>query len=196
MDMVQPFSVGQVIWRREILDGREWIAYPVRVAVDTVEVLGVYLAQGTSMRFGQGAFRWGPHPWAEIGRTWQSEGVLQVQRPGDAYAVWIFRGQGMVTGCYVNFQDPFRRGLDWIDTLDHELDIWVPADGGVFRWKDVEEFEQRARSGGYSIHEAEAVRAESRKVVELIEAGNPWWTQWTGWRAPDDWRTLDEALLP
>ena len=193
--MQQSFSVGQIILRREILDGREWITYPVRVVVDTDEVLGVFLAHGTPMRFGTGPFRWGLHPWAATGRTWQSEGVLQVQRPGDAYAVWIFREQGRLTGCYINFQEAFRRGPAGIDTLDQELDIWIPADGGPFRWKDVEEFEQRARSGGFSVQEAEGVRAEARKVVGLIESGDPWWTEWTQWRAPEDWVAPDEALL-
>ncbi|MFB7664981.1 DUF402 domain-containing protein [Kitasatospora sp. NPDC056138] len=184
------FASGEVVLRREVLDGRTWLSYPVRVVADRSDLLAVYLARGTPLTFGEGPFRWGPHPWRDVAAHWRSHGVLQLQRPGDAYAVWVFRDDatGEFSGWYVNFQDPYRRTPDGFDTLDHELDLWVPADGGPYRWKDVEEFEERARSGGFTPEEAAAVRAEGAKVAELLDRGEPWWDQdWSRWSPPAAW---------
>ncbi|MFE5219359.1 MULTISPECIES: DUF402 domain-containing protein [unclassified Streptomyces] len=191
-DMHRKFHEGEVITRREILDGLEWITYPVRVACDEDDLLAVYLAQDTPLTFGKGEFRWGPHPWAEIGATWQSEGVLQLQRPGDGYSVWMFRKKGLFAGWYINFQEPFRRSASGFDTLDQELDIWMPGNSGEFQWKDVDEFEQRVTSGGFNAEEAAAVRAESNRVVAMIESDTIWWKGWESWTPPTHWATPED----
>lgn len=105
------FREGEVIVRREMLDGREWLVYPVRVAGDDEHALAVYLAQGTPLTFGRGDFRWGPHTWLEFAHVWQSSGVLQLQRPGEGYAVWGRWESGELREWYVNFQarTPVRR---------------------------------------------------------------------------------------
>ncbi|MEV6781975.1 DUF402 domain-containing protein [Streptomyces sp. NPDC051098] len=178
------FSAGQVVVRREILDDREWLVYPVRVVADDGRTLAVYLAQGTPLTFGRGAFSWGLHPWAAFDHSWQSTGVLQLQRAGDGYAVWA-RWQGAeLKDWYVNFQRPMRRTKRGFDTLDQELDLLIPADGSPFMWKDVEHFEERVRAGGFGPGEAEAVRAAADEVVRLIEAGDCWWEQWRDWQPP------------
>ncbi|AZM58128.1 DUF402 domain-containing protein [Streptomyces sp. WAC 01529] len=182
------FGFGDIIRRREMLDGREWIVYPVRVVEDTEDHLAVYLAKGTPLTFGQGDFRWGTHPWANFDHIWQSDGVLQVQRPGDGYSVWHFWKGDTFSGWYINFQEPMRRDARGFDTLDQELDIWVPADGSSFQWKDVEHFEERERLGGFHPGEADAVRTEAQRVVAMLDAGTTWWSdRWTDWSAPAIW---------
>ncbi|MFF8943564.1 hypothetical protein ACF1A5_15115 [Streptomyces sp. NPDC014864] len=119
------FTPGQVIARREMLDGREWLLYPVRVVADEGDLLAVYLAEGTPLTFGTGEFRWGPHPWSELDPFWQSDGVLQIQRSAAAYAVWPRWKGNTFDGWYVNFQQPMRRTEHGFDTLDPPR----PADG-------------------------------------------------------------------
>ncbi|HWU10176.1 MAG TPA: DUF402 domain-containing protein [Streptomyces sp.] len=190
------FNAGEVIRRREILDGREWIVYPVTAVEDHPEFLAVYLFHGTPLTFGTGDFTWGLHPWVHFDHTWQSEGVLQVQRPGDGYSVWHFWKHGEFSGWYINFQEPMRRTPLGFDTLDQELDIWIPADRSGYQWKDLEHFEERARSGGFRPGEADMVRAEARKVVDMIEAGTPWWgDRWTAWSAPAEWKVPGAVTL-
>ncbi|MEU4213138.1 hypothetical protein AB0F13_24635 [Streptomyces sp. NPDC026206] len=87
--MNERFLPGQIIVRRELLDDKPWLTYPVRVVEDSADLLALYMAQGTPMTFGPGPFSWGPHPWQAIADTWQSPGVLQLQRPGDLYAVGL-----------------------------------------------------------------------------------------------------------
>ncbi|KOU42091.1 hypothetical protein ADK55_26485 [Streptomyces sp. WM4235] len=185
--MQTTFSVGEVIVRREILDDYEWIRYPVRVAADDGHTLAVYLAKNTPLTFGTQEFRWGPHPWAAFEHVWQSDGVLQLQRPGEGYSVWARREGSRFQGWYVNFQEPMRRTPDGFDTLDQELDLWIPGDGSPYRWKDVDEFEERVRSGGFTTHEEASVRAAAAEVVALVERGAGWWEEWRDWRAPTSW---------
>ncbi|MFJ2116250.1 hypothetical protein ACIOEX_30925, partial [Streptomyces sp. NPDC087850] len=56
------FTPGDVIVRREMLDEREWMVYPVRVVAHDDTALAVYAAQGTPLTFGTGEFARGPHP--------------------------------------------------------------------------------------------------------------------------------------
>ncbi|RPK92154.1 MULTISPECIES: DUF402 domain-containing protein [Streptomyces] len=190
------FCRGEVIVRREILDGRPWLVYPTRVAGDDEQVLAVHLAQGTPLTFGRGDFRWGLHPWIEFEHVWQSSGVLQLQRPGDGYSVWgRWADDGTLSEWYVNFQAPLVRTKLGFDTLDHELDLVIPGDGSAYRWKDVEHFEERVRTGGFDAEEADAVRAAAASVVDLVERGACWWEQWRDWRAPADWGPPDAVAL-
>ncbi|SDT80426.1 hypothetical protein SAMN05216371_6331 [Streptomyces sp. TLI_053] len=181
---------GQVVLRREILDGRVWLSHPVRVVAHEPDLLAVYLAHDTRLSFGEGEFSWGPHGWSTVADRWRSPGVLQLQRPGEAYAVWAFRDPETdeLSGWYVNFQDPYRITDEGVDTLDHELDLWIPADGGPYRWKDVEAFEERARTGGFTPEQAAAVRAEAAALAARIDRGDTWWTErWTHWRPAAQW---------
>ncbi|MCG7206613.1 DUF402 domain-containing protein [Streptomyces arenae] len=189
------FSPNEVIVRREILDGREWMVYPVRVVEDTGDLLAVYLAQGTPLTFGGGEFRWGPHPWTEFEPYWASEGVLQLTRPGDGYSVWARYEGGGFSGWYVNFQEPMRRTDRGFDTLDQELDLLLPGDGSPYRWKDEDHFEERRRSGGFPEEEAAAVRSAAASVVELVERGAGWWAAWRDWRAPGEWQVPEAVPL-
>ncbi|MFE2063286.1 DUF402 domain-containing protein, partial [Streptomyces sp. NPDC059467] len=166
------FSAQEVIVRREILDGREWMVYPVRVVEDTGDLLAVHLAQGTPLTFGPGPFRWGPHPWTAFEPYWQSEGVLQLQRPGDGYSVWARHSGGEFSDWYVNFQEPMRRTERGFDTLDQELDLLLPADGSPYRWKDEDHFAERHRSGGFTDEEAGGVGpAAAGGVVGGVRGG-------------------------
>ncbi|MFD7164781.1 DUF402 domain-containing protein [Streptomyces violascens] len=176
------FRSGDVIVRREILDGREWMVYPLRVVADDKVLLAAYLAKGTPIAFGGGDFKWGLHPWVHFDHTWQSDGVLQLQRPGDGYSVWARLKDGELQDWYVNFQQPMRRTERGFDTLDQELDLVIAADGSSYAWKDVDHFEERVRTGGFGTGEAEAVRRAAAEVVQLIERGDRWWEEWRDWR--------------
>ena len=85
------WAFGDVIVHREVAWGRPWLAMPERVVADTDELLVTFIPTGTP--FGYGAGPWptenGLHPWCPKER-WEGHGVLVLQRPGDAYAVWHF----------------------------------------------------------------------------------------------------------
>lgn len=194
----QSFGRGTVVERRDVLDGRTWIRYPVRVVVDSPYLIALYLSQGTELGFGEGPFSWGAHPWQQIGDRWQSPGVLQLHRPGRGHSVWVMKepATGAFQQWYVNLEAPLRRSGAGFSTLDHEIDLVVPAGAGECRWKDVEKFELRVRKGHFSQEEAASVRAEATRVARSIAEGTQWWqTSWSRWQAPDDWGPLSLQAL-
>jgi len=187
------WSEGEVILRREVLnDGRPWMEGAVIVVRDDEELLATYIAEGAPFHFPAG--RWptvsGLHPWHGK-QCWLGHGVLMLQRPGEAHAVWVF-WQGArrdFAGWYVNIQEPFRRTPHGYDTQDLELDIWVPKEGS-WRWKDDELLEERVREGRFTPAQVTAVRAEGRRVVAELDAGRRWWdSAWADWRPDPAWPT-------
>jgi hypothetical protein len=184
---------GEVIVRREVLnDGRSWLQVPVIVVRDDPDLLATYIAEGAPFRCPPG--RWpthdGLHPWHGRGR-WQGHGVLMLQRPGDAHAIWVFwfGPQREFRGWYVNLQEPFRRTAIGYDTQDLELDIWVPLDG-PWEWKDDEVLAQRVREGRYTPEQVAETRADGRRIGRELDAGRRWWSNdWSRWQPDPAWPT-------
>jgi hypothetical protein len=162
--------------RREVLnDGRVWLEQDVELVREGPELLAVWVAPGAAMRYPLGFHPWYPKP------AWEGPGVLQLQRPGDWYAVWVFRREDEFAGWYVNFQEPFRRWDGGFDTQDLELDIWIPRDG-PWEWKDREALEERVREGRFTAAQAARVRAEADAVAADLDAGCQWWdAAWAEW---------------
>jgi hypothetical protein len=163
------FEVGAVVQRREVLHDQVWLSSPVRVIADD-DVLAVWLAEGTPFTFPVHPF--GAHPWSGRDR-WTATGVLQLHRPGDAHAVWaLFRGTRL-DFWYINFQAPYRRAADGLDTLDHGLDIVVREDG--WQWKDREQVAAHVASGRITSAEADGIWAEADRVATALDRGDRWW---------------------
>jgi uncharacterized protein DUF402 len=186
-----PWAEGELVVRREVLnDGRCWLQLPVRVVRDDEDLLATYIFSGAEFTFPPGPWpiAGGAHPWAGR-RAWRGHGVLMLQRPGEAHAVWVFWSgpERAFEGWYVNLQDPFRRTPAGYDTQDHELDIWIPG-GGAWQWKDDELLEERVREGRFTAEQAAAFRAEGRRIVAALDAGTQWWDDaWRDWRPPRGW---------
>ncbi len=182
---------GDVVLRREVLnDGRCWCQFPVRVVQDDDELLATYIAEGAELHFPPGPWpiAGGLHPWHGKER-WEGHGVLMLQRPGEAYAIWVFwfGKERAFRGWYVNLQEPFRRNGRGYDTQDLELDIVVPLDA-PWEWKDDELLDVRVAEGRFTPEQAAAARAEGRRVTAQLDAGERWWDDdWADWRPPAGW---------
>jgi hypothetical protein len=179
------WSEGETILRREVLnDGRPWVETPVVVVRDEPELLASYIPTGAPFHFPEGDWPTpnGRHPWH--GRTgWEGHGVLMLQRPNEAHAVWVFwhGPERAFHGWYVNLQEPFRRTAEGFDTQDHELDIWVPAEG-PWVLKDDELLDVRVREGRFTQDQANAFRAEAARITSDLDAGRRWWDDaWASW---------------
>lgn len=185
---------GDVVLRREVRnDGRSWCEIPVVVVRDDGELLATYIASGAPLRYPLGDL----HPWYPKER-WRGHGVLELMRPGELHAVWVFwhGDEREFAGWYVNLQEPFRRTPLGYDTQDLELDIWVPKDGR-WGWKDDELLEQRIREGRYTVDQVAATRAEGARVAAELDAGRRWWDEaWAEWLPDPAWPTPDFDQLP
>jgi Protein of unknown function (DUF402) len=212
------WTEGQVVIRREVLnDGRPWLEVPVIVVRDTAELLATFIAEGAPFRFPPGSWPapHGRHPWHGK-EHWHGHGVLMLQRPGEAHAIWLFwRGpRRTFAGWYVNIQEPFRRtgvgydpagsdtqgydtqGCDTqrydtqgYDTQDLELDIWIPLDR-AWEWKDEELLARRVEEGRFTAEQVVEIRAEGARIAAELDAGRRWWDEsWAGWQPDPAWPT-------
>jgi Protein of unknown function (DUF402) len=177
------WSPGQVVLRREVRnEGWAWLQVPVFVVRDTDELLATYVAPGTPFTFPPGPE---PHPW--VGRTaWQGNGVLMLQRPGEAYAVWVFwhGPEREFRSWYLNLQEPFRRTADGYDTQDLELDLIVHQDGRIER-KDEELLEVRIDEGRFTQDQGREIRASAERIEAELATRGHWWDAWWALWEPD-----------
>jgi hypothetical protein len=181
---------GEVIVRREVWRGRAWLGSPVYVVADEPTLLALYLPEGAPFGFPKGEWPGGLHPWH--GRaSWEGHGVLMLQRPTDAYAVWVFwtGPDRHFAAWYVNLQDPFRRSQHGIDTLDHEIDL-VSTDGEHWEVKDADLLNKRVAEGRFKPAEAAAIRLALNELLAQLATGGRWWNdEWASWAPDPSWST-------
>jgi hypothetical protein len=137
----------------------------------------------------------GRHPWDDGSGDvrGQGRGVLTLHQPGAAHSIWVFwRGEERTfAGSYANLAAPIQRTPRGIDTLDHQLDIWIDPDG-TWRLKDEELLDREAEIGRWTEDEVAAIRAEGTRIAASIEAGQRWWDDdWASWEPDPSWTALD-----
>ncbi|MGC5329539.1 DUF402 domain-containing protein [Micromonospora sp. DT62] len=132
---------------------------------------------------------------------WDGPSVLKFLPAGAAHSVWWFRdAHDRFATWYVNLEEP---GVRWddgtlagVDMVDQDLDVVVRPDLG-WEWKDEGEFAERlAFPDHYWVTDADAVRAEGKRVIALAEAGEfPFDGTWCDFTPPPDW-TVPAGLPP
>jgi hypothetical protein len=183
------WSSGDAILRRDVWRGEPKVGWAGIVVQDTPELLALYMPEGSPLAFADDFFG-GPHPWSGKDR-WRGHGVLQLQRPGESHAVWVFwhGPEREFAAWYINLQEPFRRTERGFDTQDLELDIVVGRDGG-WRYKDDEKLEPSIERGRWTAEEVAAIRREGARVASELDAGRRWWSDdWASWQPDPAWTT-------
>lgn len=179
------FCPGATIRRREVLHDRVWLEHPVRVVSDSEDSLVVLLEPGSCFTFPAHPV---PHPWNKHG-AWMATTVLQVHRPGEAYAAWkFFDDQDRFTHWYINFEAPIVKHVDALgggcyDTDDHGIDIVIPV-GGTWEWKDYGDPRLMIAEGRITSDQADAIMRCAHDVAADLEAGRRWWSKWDDWVPP------------
>jgi protein associated with RNAse G/E len=201
------FLPGQVVLHRNTRRGRVAFARPVRVVSDGDLGLLLWMARGTPAMYevapdGSGARGRPFADWVDLDYEmrhgqWQGPGILLFFPPDANHSVWwFFDDDGVFQNWYVNLEE---RAVRWddgdvagIDVVDQDLDIVVAPDRS-WEWKDEDEFTERlAFPDHYWVADEQAVRAEGRRVVKQIEAGDfPFDGTWTDF-VPDPAWTLPE----
>jgi hypothetical protein len=204
------FERGRLILHRNVRHGRLGWVRPGRVVSDDERGLVLWVAPRSPVAFEMAEDGRGMRdmPFAEwvtlryrlVEAPWQGPGVLKLVPPGAAYSVWWFRKpDGRFAGWYVNLEEAAVRWDDGevagVDMVDQDLDIWVAQDRS-WQWKDEEELVERlAFASHYWVSDEAAVRAEGRRVVKLIEAGEfPFDGTWRDFQPDPQWTV--PASLP
>jgi hypothetical protein len=182
------WSEGEHVRFRYVREqGRPFWTLPVTVAADGPEENALWIAPASPMvrpsapRVGVEALAAGT--WDQVESTWAGEGVLMLRRPAETrHAIWLFwHADSTFRGWYVNLEDWWRTP-EGLDAYDHQLDIWVDAEG-QWRWKDEDDLADSVAAGLYSAERAAAIRAEGERVL----AEWPFPTGWEDWRPDPSW---------
>ncbi|MGH2363551.1 MAG: DUF402 domain-containing protein [Chloroflexota bacterium] len=160
------------------------------VVQDSDDLLALYTPPGAPLAYPPGPWPTpnGQHPWHPK-PAWEGQGMLGLQRPGEAHAVFHFwRGPAReFQYWYVNIQEPFRRTPIGIDTQDLELDIVIAPDGS-WTFKDWELLDQRVREGRFTLEQAVDIRLEGDRIACELRAGRWWWdVAWKDWQPDPHW---------
>jgi hypothetical protein len=155
---------GEPIVRREVWRGIPKVGWGGIVVEDTLDLLALFMPEGSPFGFADDFFG-APHPWSHHDR-WEGHGVLQLQRPGEMHAVWVFwHGPDReFRGWYVNLQEPFRHTPLGFDTQDRELDLVVAPDGS-WRYKDEEELAGWMERGRWTVSRLRPSSAKGRESL-------------------------------
>ena len=123
---------------------------------------------------------------------WRGPGILKVIPRDGPYSVWLFwRRDGRFRGWYVNLEQRHLRWSRGLDTRDHVLDVWVPR-RRRWEWKDEDELAAAVAHGAITDALAEEVRADGRRVTELVERwARPFSDGWERFRPDPSWPLPD-----
>ncbi len=214
---MKSWQPGDQIAIRGIVHNRVWIAHPVTVVQDTADYVVAYLVPGALCKVTRGLIerKWGGVPngasrwdeqdaqqWEMAEHIWRQRRALILLPPEKYYAVfWFWEDEtDTFTGWYINFQLPFQRTDQTLDTLDLEIDLIIRPDGSR-QWKDEEEYQAGVRRGSISAEVAAAVADAQEEVLQLSTDGSPLFDRrWLEWRPdphwstpslPDDWQVMD-----
>jgi hypothetical protein len=178
---------GEPIVRREVWRGEPKVGWGGIVVEHSPSLLALYMPGGSPLAYAEDFFG-EPHPWSSRSH-WEGHGVLQLQRPGDIHAVWVFwHGEAReFRGWYVNLQEPFRPTERGFDTQDLELDIVVELDGS-WAYKDDEKLEAWVARGRWTESEIAAIRREGAAIATDLDTGSRWWSDdWATWEPDPSW---------
>jgi hypothetical protein len=181
------WSRGDAIVSRHLLRGRVVTAIPQRVIADADGLTAAWIQPGSQIAYPLGLADDGslldPEAWPVERRDWYGGGCLDLTPEGRAHMIRHFWGDdGGFAGWYVNLQEPVRRRRCGLDSMDHQLDLWIEPAGSV-TWKDEHHLEQAVRWGMLSQAAADGVRREAERVLEEW----PFPTGYEDWRPPADW---------
>jgi hypothetical protein len=190
-----PFSPGSPALLRAVWRGMACWALRSLVVQDTPDLTILFWRAGT---WGKGsnsrvapAELLSPDPPQPVDWQWMRTDVLLFARPGEAHSIYLMResGWGSQECWYINLEEPLRRSPLGFDTMDHMLDLVVSPDFSRWRWKDEDELAEGARIGVFTPAEAQAVRAEGQRALDLLLGERRAFFQaWQSWTPPTGWQ--------
>lgn len=179
-----------IIWRH-VYRGRVRWAIPNLLIDETAEHLITLLLPGTVCKapvsYGHIGYVQQLLEGTEIGDfTWHTRRSLMFAPRGAAHTLSLHwdHASGAFLGWYVNLQEPMRRTPIGYDSFDQMLDIWIEPDRS-WRWKDWDELVEAEAVGIFTSAEAEAIRAEGRRVIDQLGTLLP--TGWESWTPDATW---------
>ena len=192
-------SPGESVALREIWAGRVWYARPAVVVRDEPNLQMFYVPPRVLCK----------RPVDPRGRplripaqTWElqderrgDKGMLSFAFPDTPYAVILgFDPHEGLFEYYINLQSPLTRSDAGFDTVEHLLDVTIPADRSSWSWKDEDELAFAVDQGLFTPEQAVWFRHWGERAVEHVLLREPPFDEdWASWRPDPGW---DPPSLP
>jgi len=193
------WKYGDVIAWRGIFNNRVWHVQPTIVVKDSPDELVLTLLSGTECiaeesypngkKQGKRWWDFKNTDWNLAKYTWKTNRLLIVLDAKAYYSTMFFwndkRNEFMCY--YINFQLPYKRNYDGIDTLDLDLDIVINPDFSI-EWKDEDDY-QRAIDHGLIIPEwARGINSAKPEIFDKLEKRlYPFDGSWLDWKPDPAW---------
>jgi len=178
------------VWRRKL-----WFAIVAYVVQDSEDHIALYWRAGTPNKIPPSRLTardlLTEEPPELIDSTWTRTDLLMLVKPGNSHSVEVMwdGSTGDFLCWYVNFQEPLRRTAFGFDTMDLALDIVICPDRSSWRWKDEDEFADMIALGIISPNQAQTLRTEGEKVIQMaVNNQPPFCDGWERWSPPGNWQ--------
>jgi len=193
------WKYGDVIAWRGIFNNRVWHIQPTIVVKDNPDELVLTLLPGAECiaeeSYPNGkkqSKRWWDFKntdWNLAKYEWHTNRLLILLEKEKYYSTMLFwdHDTNKFLCYYINFQLPYKRNYDDIDTLDLDLDIVINPDFS-FEWKDVDDY-QKAINYGLIIPEwvKEIDDAKPEIFDKLEKRRYPFDGSWLDWKPDPNW---------
>ncbi len=193
------WSAGDVVTWRGIYRGHVWHAQPVIVVKDSPQEVAVALLPGTQCVAPEGYLqgkqtdkrRWNFKEkfWGMEAYLWRENRLLLLIEPNKFYSTILFwnHASNNFSCYYINFQLPFQRLPNAIDTLDLDLDLIVRPDF-TLEWKDENDY-QVAIEKEVILPEwiAEIEMAKAEVLANVEKRTYPFDGSWLNWMPDPTW---------
>ncbi len=202
---------GEVIAWREVFRGRVWHALSCIVVKDSLNETVIATLPGAERMIEKhypkgkdnGKRRWDfkHEDWELENFSWHTTRALQILNLGDFFSTIYFwdHASGEFLCYYINFQTPFKKSGQIIDTLDLDLDLIIHPDFS-FEWKDLDDYQKAIEAGLILPEWIDKIEIAKEKVLDKLERreyplDGSWinWTpdpNWANPRLPTNWNTV------
>jgi len=190
---------GDIVSWRGIYRERVWHAQTTIVVKDSPEEIVLTLLPGTECVAPEGYLdgkdstkrRWNfkDKYWETQNYLWRTNRLLLLLEPGKYYSIMHFwdHASNEFSCYYVNFQLPFRRSDDAIDTLDLDLDIVVNPDLS-FEWKDESDYQNAIDHGVILAEWIQGIEDARQEILGMLERRHyPFDGHWLNWMPEPAW---------
>ena len=185
---------GEVVAIREIWQGRVWYARPAIVVRDDPNLTMLHVPPGVDCKEPVDAkgrpLRIPTEDWMLTDTERGATSMLSFAFPDTPYAVILGYDGGRLSEYYVNLQTPLVRSPAGFDTVEHLLDVTIPADRSSWSWKDEDELAEALTLGMFTEEQAGWFHYWGERAVEHVLLREPPFDQdWQAWEPDPTWTT-------
>ena len=190
---------GDVIAWRGIFRNKVWHSQTTLAVRDTPDELVLALLPGTECVAPEGYLdgkktskrRWNfkDKDWKLERYIWSTNRLLMLLEPDKFYSTMFFwnHSSNEFLCYYINFQLPFKRSRNAIDTLDLDLDLIIKPDLNL-EWKDIDDYQKAIENEVISPEWIQGIDLAKQDVLSRLENRSyPYDGSWLNWMPDPNW---------